>query len=223
MRCLSRHWLQVFTHALLLILLAGCSIFQAPTTTPEIPLSQEEKTKVWQDHLNSTAQIKSWLSAGKIAFRVPDDSATLSFRWARDHDHFHMQLTGPLGQGGAIIWKDKDRTTLKTADKTTHAADTDNLIYTQLGWQLPVKALRYWVRGIPSPHSPSFKHFGSNGLLEKLSQDGWLIHYLRYNIIDGSLLPEKVRLQYGNLSITIIIKTWQLNPAINWSDYKLNK
>jgi len=203
--------------------LTGCSILPPQDTTSGISLSDDERAAAWQQHLNHASQIKGWLTNGKIAFRAPNDSATLSFRWVRDQDHFHMQLTGPLGQGGAVIWKTNDRVTLKTSDKTTHASDADGLIHTQLGWPFPVTALRHWVRGIPSPHTQSFKYFGSNGLLEKLSQDGWLIHYLRYSTINNVQLPEKIRLQHGDLRVTIIVKEWQLNPSINWSDYKLDE
>jgi len=82
-------------------------------------------------------------------------------------------------------------------------------VHSQLGWQLPVSNLLWWVRGLPSPDSRSRVALDANGRLASLQQDGWDVQYLGYSEQDQYSLPTRIKLAGHDLQITLVIKDWQ--------------
>ena len=83
------------------------------------------------------------------------------------------------------------------------------MVESQLGWQLPVSHLLYWVRGLPAPDSRSRIALDPNGRLASLQQDGWDVQYLGYTEEDGYTLPNRIKLAGRDLKITLVVKDWQ--------------
>ena len=79
----------------------------------------------------------------------------------------------------------------------------------QLGWQLPVSNLLWWIRGLPAPDSRSRVSLDGNGRLATLQQDDWHVEYLGYAEENGLTLPSRIKLEGRDLQITLVIKDWQ--------------
>ena len=90
------------------------------------------------------------------------------------------------------------------------------LIANTFGWDLPLKQLRYWVRGLPTPphhrnQTAPLTTYNETGLLAQLEQMGWALSYSRYRPIEqlnGRVLPHKIRAQRDDAILTLIIKQW---------------
>ncbi len=89
------------------------------------------------------------------------------------------------------------------------ADSPEALVEAQLGWQLPVSHLLWWVRGLPAPDSRSRLSLDSDSRLARLEQDGWQVNYLAYAEHNGFTLPERIRLEGHDLQITLVVKDWQ--------------
>ena len=83
------------------------------------------------------------------------------------------------------------------------------LLQQQLGLNLPVSHLLWWIRGLPAPDSRSRLALDGDSRLARLAQDGWDVEYLRYVEQDGYWLPERLRLTGHDLQVTLVIKDWQ--------------
>ena len=69
---------------------------------------------------------------------------------------FDIRLSGPLGRGAARPTGRPDAVSLEVAGQGRFEADSpEALVEAQLGWQLPVSHLLWWVRGLPAPDSRS--------------------------------------------------------------------
>ena len=79
----------------------------------------------------------------------------------------------------------------------------------QLGWQLPVSHLVWWVRGLPAPDSKSKLTLDGDSRLASLDQDGWQVQYLSYTEQNGYWLPERLKLHGKDLDVTLVVKDWQ--------------
>ena len=190
------------TIAVCLLALSACS------TTPTEP----NGSWLSPDQQLANGNIEQWKIGGKINLRTKQDSNTGYLNWRQCHDQFEIRLTGPLGQGAAKLYGNKDQVTLKTKDHTQTATSPEELI-AQQGWQLPVSQLTYWVRGIPSPHFKT-NNKTSNGF----EQMGWLVKFSQWQNIHNHRLPKKATATHPELKVTLLLKNWSLTNSCDFAE-----
>ncbi|MBK3747276.1 lipoprotein insertase outer membrane protein LolB [Stutzerimonas balearica] len=191
--------------ALLSLLLAGCA-----GIGPRESVEGAGNTANWRHHKARIAKIDGWQISGKIGIRAPQDSGSGTLFWLQRQDYFDIRLSGPLGRGATRLTGRPDAVTLEIAGQGRYQADSpEALVERQLGWQLPVSNLLWWVRGLPAPDSRSRLSLDGASRLARLEQDGWQVDYLAYRDEDGYALPERIRLEGRDLQVTLVIKDWQ--------------
>ncbi len=198
---LARH-LIVFS---LIALLAGC----AGLTSREA-LEGQGDAGLWQAHKQQVASLDAWQISGKVGIRAPQDSGSGTLFWLQRQDYYDIRLSGPLGRGAARLTGRPGTILLEVANQGRYQAATpEQLMQEQLGLNLPVSHLLWWIRGLPSPDSKSRLNLDADSRLAQLSQDGWQVEYLRYAEQNGFWLPERIKLTGFDLQVTLVIKDWQ--------------
>lgn len=188
--------------ALLLVACAGLG----PQESVEGPGNAED----WKAHKAQISEIDGWQINGKIGIRAPQNSGSGTLFWLQRQDYFDIRLSGPLGRGATRLTGRPDAVALEVAGQGRFEAQSpEALVESQLGWQLPVSNLLWWVRGLPAPDSRSRISFDSSGRLANLQQDGWDVQYLGYTEEDGYALPTRIKLAGRDLQITLVVKDWQ--------------
>lgn len=191
--------------SLFALLLAGCAGL-GPQESVEGPGNAED----WKTHKAQISHIDGWQISGKIGIRAPQDSGSGTLFWLQRQDYFDIRLSGPLGRGATRLTGRPDAVTLEVAGQGRFEAQSpEALVESQLGWQLPVSNLLWWIRGLPAPDSRSRISLDNNGRLATLQQDDWDVQYLGYQEEDGIALPSRIKLEGRNLQITLVIKDWQ--------------
>jgi len=182
---------------LAVLLLAGC------TTTPAPRGSQ------------SAATLSVWQFNGRVSLTRGEEGWHAGLHWQEQAGRFHLRVSGPLGQGGFQLNGDARGVVLVDADGQTFAAqDADALLVQVTGWQLPVRGLRYWIRGLPEPAAGKAQTTRDDaGQLRRLEQSGWTINYQRYQMVDGISLPAKLQLAHKDIAVRIVIDQWQLGTV----------
>ncbi|HBM07891.1 lipoprotein localization factor LolB [Pseudomonas sp. Choline-3u-10] len=189
----------------LALLLAGCAGL-GPQESVEGPGNAED----WKTHKAHISEIDGWQISGKIGIQAPQDSGSGTLFWLQRQDYFDIRLSGPLGRGATRLTGRPDAVALEVAGQGRFEADSpEALVESQLGWQLPVSNLLWWVRGLPAPDSRSRIALNANGQLASLKQDGWDVQYLSYTEEDGYPLPNRIKLAGRDLKITLVVKDWQ--------------
>lgn len=187
------------------LLLTGCAGL-GPQESVEGPGNAED----WKTHKARISHIDGWQISGKIGIRAPQDSGSGTLFWLQRQDYFDIRLSGPLGRGATRLTGRPEAVTLEVAGQGRFEAQSpEALVESQLGWQLPVSNLLWWVRGLPAPDSRSRISLDNNGRLATLQQDDWSVQYLGYEEEDGLDLPSRIKLEGRNLQITLVIKDWQ--------------
>jgi len=181
-----------------LTLLAGCSQMQpAPAVVPALN---------YQAYTAQMLALSQWQLQGKVGIRTSQESNSAGFSWQQHADRYDISFFGPFNAQAARLRGDSQRITLE-ADGETYQADTpEALLEDRLGWQLPVRELAWWVRGLPAPNIPYTKSIAEERLSE-LNQRGWQIRYRRYS--EDGLHPEKILLIREGLRITLVIHEWE--------------
>ncbi|WP_172147555.1 lipoprotein insertase outer membrane protein LolB [Pseudomonas tumuqii] len=189
----------------LLALLAGC----AGLTSRE-SLEGEGSPALWQSHKQQIGGLDAWQISGKVGIRAAQDSGSGTLFWLQRQDYYDIRLSGPLGRGAARLTGRPGDIQLEVANQGRYqAASPEQLLQQQLGLNLPVSHLLWWIRGLPAPDSRSRLTLDRDSRLAQLSQDGWQVEYLRYAEQDGYWLPERLKLSGHDLQVTLVIKDWQ--------------
>ncbi len=195
--------LRLITTALMLLMLSGCgSLIQQPEPRPPADLS-------WEQHKARLLALKHWQLSGKIGIRTTSDNHSASLNWEQDNGAYQIDMSGPLGQGGASISGKPGYIHIEIAGEGEYEASSpERLLQDTLGWQFPVQSAHWWIKGLPAPDAPYEQQLKDNRLAQ-LNQNGWTIKYLRYSA-GIEVLPSKLKLARQGIQITLVIKDWKV-------------
>lgn len=202
------------------LLLAGCA-----ETAVRPVVETQEVDKVWRIREVALLDLEDWDLRGRLAVRATSDGGQADLRWQRRPDKYQIDLRGPLGRGLVRLEQDKNGVRLTDGARNEyHAQSGERLLAETLGWQVPVDALHYWVRGLPIPNVPHQHELDAHGRIVSLFQSGWEVRFLGYGSYGIYELPTKMTLtpkeqvaNLGNagrlLEARIVIEQWILSPS----------
>lgn len=161
---------------------------------------------------------RRWQLNGKIGLRSARLAESAIIHWRQCGDHFDVRLAGPLGQTVARIDGHHDHLTVAIDGREPVVTDDpETLLQEQLGWSVPLRALRYWVRGEAAPGAPA-ELSGPAGQPQRLDQLGWQVNYLGYHTLDATAqqlaLPARLQLRNPQLTATLLIREWLLSDRV---------
>lgn len=176
------------------------------------PLSPVDNFERYRQALSA---VEDWRLQGKMNLRVPGESETVRVSWTNNAQNYSIRLSGSLGMGATWIRGDDRSVRLeRSGEEPVFAATPEDLVYTQLGRDLPISDLHYWVRGIPAPFPrPESLEFAPEGMLTHLSQAGWSIEYSDFHAVGPWNLPGKIVAKRDDLRLTLLISSWSLDSA----------
>ena len=190
--------------AIAAILVASLSIQGCGTLSPQGDL--ETTTSA----MAGNGQINHWQLRGKIGLKQHNKAHSAYLNWRQCGDHFDIRLTGPLGQGAAHLYGDHNRVTLERGKLPSISAESaEQLLQQELGWVIPVSQLLYWIRGVPQPEVP-FRAIDEHA---GFTQSGWQLSYPKIKTVEGYSLPVKAIAKQQTLSVTLLLKRWELHPV----------
>lgn len=186
----------------LLITLTACKpIWYKPPLTPD---------GMWQQRLPALQAIDDWQLKGRTAITQGSEGWNAGIKWGQQQDRFTIKLTGPFAQGGLKLTGDSQNVVLTTSDgDRIEAQSPEALLKDNAGLELPVSALRFWVRGLPyDVLDVDDIKLDPEGRIIYLEQHGWKITIKRYIPFAGVDMPAKVFIRHDDLSIRLIIANW---------------
>jgi outer membrane lipoprotein LolB len=128
---------------------------------------------------------------------------------------YHIRLWGTFNAGNTVIIGRPGYVTLEQGGDVRTAASPEELILQQLGYELPVSYLEYWIKGIPAPGSQSNLSFNELNQLVVLVQDGWTITYSDLRQYENLSLPRRVEVSrpQNDIRLRFVGLNWQLGGA----------
>lgn len=188
-----------------LTLTACVPIWQTrPDTSPET---------LWQARQIALLQLNNWKIHGRTIIRNKQQAWNVGLRWQQNNAQFEIQLLGPFAQGGVSL-EGNDRQVTMTMDdgQKLQSSNAEELIRNTLGVQLPINALRDWVRGIPHQQSNiELVEYDEDGRITHLIQQDWTIDFKRYVPFKDYSLPSKIFITQPDRSLRLVITSWKDN------------
>lgn len=202
-----RRLLLLLATVLALLMLASCATVKEQTIIRE-PAG-------WKAEQQKRQQIDTWEIRGRLGIQTETDSGTLDIIWKQSGQDFSIRLIAPFSAGNYMVHSDNGVTEIRYPDGQVQTADNlDEVFSNILKVNLPVKAVKDWIRGLPA-ETLSLESIGWNkqGLLSVIKQSGWNVEMKKY-AGKKILLPHAIYLSRDDdeeLDIRLVLRQWLLD------------
>ncbi|WP_349922511.1 lipoprotein insertase outer membrane protein LolB [Aeromonas veronii] len=191
-------FLRIFSLACLLVL-AGCT-----TTSP-----QRDQVN-WQQERARLERLDHWQLSGKMAIITPQQKGSARLNWQQNGDDYRLNLSSIIGTHILELSRTRGEVTLIDNDGKTHRSeDAEALVYQLTGWNIPVKGLPEWIKGLPG--QAEFE-LNPDASLASVRDGQWQIVYGDYRDQAGYRLPHLLTMTGQGSRLKLQINQWNLVP-----------
>jgi outer membrane lipoprotein LolB len=186
--------------------LAGCAArapFE-PATGPASGLASD-----WPSRREQLRALDSFTLAGRVAVVAGDEGFSAGLRWQQRGARGAIMLEGPFGVGALAIDIEGDALRVTTGRGDRYQGEAARAaLEQQLGFELPLEALRYWVRGLPFSIGAEQSLDPAAPRLLQLSEQGWQIDYGEYQGAPFDYQPRRLVARKGDARVRLVIERW---------------
>ena len=199
------------------LFVSGCSGIntQQPTSVVTPPKPINSKQQSWQQRQAVLANKVNWGLNSKASLRVKDENFIFRFNWNQlNANNYVIDINNPI-TGGLISRLSRTNSTISLLaenGRTFQDTDEERLLQSQSGLKIPVKGLKYWVRGLTSPqYKVDQLLLDNSGRPNTIQQAGWKVVYTGYVDNSSNALPRKINLSRGaeEIFIRVVAKNWK--------------
>jgi len=164
--------------------------------------------------MDTLGSIDEWQLRGKISLDDGDQGGSGKLQWIVSPDNSTIDFHGAMGRGAWHLDISSGGAVLTQAGGNVYqAAGVDALVRQQMGWPVPVEALKWWVRGLAAPGPVKDKQLDAQGLLISLTQFGWKINFSRYSATGGVAMPARLDAKRESYRVKLAISRWQVSAV----------
>lgn len=165
----------------------------------------------WSERRAALQAITTFQVHGQLAVATPSEGFSANMRWQQQGVASDLLLRAPLGLGGARLNFDGEQLHVTNSQGTQlQGAGAQAELVRVLGFDPPLKSLRYWLLGTPDPASLATETLDGTQRLAQLQQGEWQVDYSEYQQAAGLWLPRRVALHRGDLKVKLQLSNWQL-------------
>jgi len=188
-------------------------VLSACGTVQPLDTGQAAREPLYEQRLARLAPLDAWTLEGRLAVSDDQDGGSGFLNWQQIRGESQLNFHGALGRGAWRLQTDAAGAQLEFADGRIFRADSiDALVRGQIGWNVPVDKLSWWVRGLAAPGKPGQRVLDEEGRLSLLNQHGWTIEYGRYAAVDGEAMPSKMTARQADRTVKLAVRKWDLQP-----------
>lgn len=150
--------------------------------------------------------------AGRLAVSDGRDGGSAGFLWTQRGDAYEVELRQPVSQRTWRLSGDERGAVLEGGDDgPRRSSSAEALLREALGWQVPVGALRDWVRGLPGDAPVAARDYDEAGRPKRFEQDGWQVEYRGW--LDDGRWPTRIRATQPPYSLRLSIQDWAVGDG----------
>ena len=153
-----------------------------------------EENSDWARQRDQLQELDSWELRGRVNVRYDNESHTPRINWLQQNVEYHIRLWGTFNAGNTLIVGRPGYVSLENDGETVDASSPEELILRQMGYELPISQLNYWIKGLPSPDSGFQLSFNELNQLTTIEQADWTINLSDMRQYGQVSLPRRVEL-----------------------------
>jgi len=163
----------------------------------------------WEQRQQVLRGLEDWSFVASIRVRDGEESHSSRIRWQQRGERYQINLWGAFNAGATEIIGEPGQVIISQRGEQPVVTETpEELVYQELGYELPVSWLDSWLKGVPAPGPRAETRFGENNQLVELNQSDWRIHYLGYVEQHPETLPARIRIEKTPLQVELVRMTW---------------
>lgn len=172
---------------------------------------------VWEQQRILLEELGTWQLRGRINVRYNDENHTPRIQWQQLSDEYNIRLWGAFNAGNTRIIGKAGSVTMQHNGELFRAESPEDLILQQLGYELPVSYLGYWIRGLAAPQSNADMTFNELNQISLITQDEWKISYPDPRQYGELTLPREVEItrQENDIRLFFFGLNWTVNSKVN--------
>jgi len=191
------------------LILSGCA--SQAVRAPQAPVDQAQARL--QDE--QRAALTEWSLSGRIAVSNGKQGGSGRIDWQQSGDRYSVSLSAPVTRQSWRLSGDAAGGRLEGIEGgPREAADIEALLRETTGWNIPVRALADWVRGVgadPARFGEARVVHGDGNRPIRLAQAGWTIDYAQWQpeaAAAGPVLPARLTATQGEAKVRLIVDEW---------------
>ncbi len=171
----------------------------------------------WSRQRDQLQKLNSWELRGRVNVRYDNESHTPRIIWLQQNVDYNIRLWGTFNAGATEIVGRPGFVTMENDGQMLSANSPEELILEQLGYELPVSQLNYWIKGLPAPDSEAQLAFNELNQLTTIQQADWTINLSDMRQYGALSLPRRVELTRPRNAIRLRF------IGLNWTGDALNE
>ena len=186
------------------------ALLSACTQAPKI--DSNVKTQLWLQHQIAASAIHNWKIKGRVAVKNAKESGTVTLFWNQSLSDYELRFIAPLGQGTYILTGSTTGVVMQAPkDNVIEADSAEQLLREEMGWDVHLSGLKYWVRGLPEPDvNYTNLLLDEKGRLTNMEQSGFHVSVSSYIEQDNVSLPEKIKIKSDSIQLKVVIQSWDI-------------
>ena len=199
------------TLLLALLFIGGCASISLDPLPDGLT---DQPPETWPQNKSQLQELDHWQLAGKLAVRQPSDSGTAIINdWTQNKNYYDIGLSSSfLGMGSTRLQGNENFMELTMPNgEQYHSGEPEALVEAATGWQLPLRNLGNWIKGLPGKQGRYRLLFDQQGHLVLINQQGWEIRFDRWrSFIEGYPdLPARLTAIKGEKRVRLVVSRWQ--------------
>ena len=170
----------------------------------------------WVAQRDLLQQLDTWEFRGRVDVRYNNDSHTPRIQWQQQDTDYNIRLWGTFNAGNTRISGRPGFVTMENAGEVVTASSPEDLILQQLGYELPVSFLEYWIKGLPAPQGRADLEFNELNQLTRIRQADWTVTYSDPRQYGDISLPARMELTRpaNDIRLRFIGLNWTLQDTL---------
>lgn len=192
--------------ALATLALTGC--VSAPLRAPAVPVDPAQA----QAQDQRRGEVVDWSLGGRIAVSNGKQGGSGRIDWQQSRDRYAVALSAPVTRQSWRLSGDAAGGRLEGIEGgPRESADVEAMLLETTGWNIPVRALADWVRGVQAPAAEfgaARVVYGEGNRPTRLEQAGWTIDYTQWQADAANPMPTRLVATQGQAKVRLIVDEW---------------
>jgi outer membrane lipoprotein LolB len=199
-------------------MLVSCATFEEQVAEEEPVIERKQKITEptgWPEEQRKRQQISIWEIRGRLGVQTATNGGSLDIIWKQSGEEFSIRLIAPMGAGSHLIQGNDQYAEIRFPDGQLKIVNNvDEVLASVLDIELPVSAVKDWVRGLPAKSLSIEKiSWNKQGLLERVKQSGWNVEMNKY-LGNTILMPHAIYVSRENndeLDVRLALRQWLID------------